>query len=108
LSFHGGKGAVTEFGAMLTLIPCTALIALSAWLICLISTGYVGLSTALAALTAALAVLTVTPSPMPIALYAKATFLLIAFLHHGNIRRLLAGTENRFKKVRVLKRFFRA
>jgi len=106
--FRGGKGAGTAFGALLALIPCTALIAISAWLICLISTGYVGLSTVLAALAAALALLTITPIPVPALLYAEAIFLLIAFLHYGNIRRLFAGKENRFEKARVLKRFFRA
>ncbi len=105
--FRGGKGAGTAFGAMLALIPFTALIAICAWLICLISTGYVGLSTVIAALTGAIAVLTITPLPMPTILYAEATFLLIAFLHHGNIRRVFAGTESRFEKVRLLKRFFR-
>ena len=104
--FRGGKGAATAFGALLALCPYTALIALSMWLICLISTGYVGLSTVIAALTAAFALLTFTPLTMPAVLYAQAIFLLIALLHHGNIRRLLAGTENRFEKVRLLKRFF--
>ena len=104
--FRGGKGAGTALGAMLALIPYTALIALSAWLICLIGTGYAGLSTVIAALTGALAVLTITPIPMPALLYAQAIFLLIAGLHHGNIRRLFAGTESRFEKARLLRRFF--
>ncbi len=104
--FRGGKGAGTAFGAMLALIPYTAIVALSAWLICLIATGYVGLSTVIAALTAAIAVLAVTPLPMPTILYAQATFLLIACLHHGNIRRLISGTESRFEKARLLRRFF--
>ena len=104
--FRGGKGAGTAFGAMLALIPFTALIAICAWLLCLITTGYVGLSTVIAALTGAIAVLTITPVPMPTVLYAEATFLLIAVLHYGNIRRLMAGTESRFEKVRLLKRLF--
>ena len=104
--FRGGKGASTAFGAMLALIPFTALIAFSTWLICLIGSGYVGLSTVIAALTGAIAVLTITPLPMPTILYAEATFLLIAGLHHGNIQRLIAGTESRFEKARLLRRFF--
>lgn len=104
--FRGGKGAGTAFGAMLALIPFAALCAIGVWLLCLISTGYVGLSTVIAALTGAIVVLTITPLPVPTILYAEATFLLIAILHHGNIRRLLAGTESRFEKVRLLKRFF--
>ena len=104
--FRGGKGAGTAFGAMLALIPFTALIAIAAWLTSLISTGYVGLSTVIAALTAGVALLTITPLPMPAQLYAEATFLLIALLHHGNIRRLIAGTESRFEKIWLLQRFF--
>lgn len=103
--FRGGKGAGTAFGAMIALIPITALVAIAAWLISLISTGYVGLSTVIAALVAAIAVLTITPIPMPALIYVEATFLLIALLHHGNIRRLIAGTEARFEKIRLLRRF---
>ncbi len=102
--FRGGKGAGTAFGAMLALIPFTALIAIAAWLVSLLSTGYVGLSTIIAAITAAVAVLTITPLSMPALAYAEATFLLIALLHHGNIRRLIAGTESRFEKIRLLQR----
>ena len=104
--FRGGKGAGTAFGAMLALIPSTALLAMAAWLLSLICTGYVGLSTVIAALAAAIAVMSITPLPMPALLYAQATFLLIALLHHGNIRRLIAGTESRFEKIRFVHRLF--
>jgi acyl phosphate:glycerol-3-phosphate acyltransferase len=105
--FRGGKGAGTAFGAMLVLVPVTALSAVAAWLLCLVLTGYVGLSTVLAALVALLGVYIITPLNLPDIAYAVAMLLLVAGMHHSNLRRMLSGTEHRFEKVR-LRRLWRS
>lgn len=47
--FRGGKGAATGVGALLVLWPWIVLLLL-AWILVLVTTGYVGLSTVVAAL----------------------------------------------------------
>jgi penicillin-binding protein 1C len=105
--FRGGKGAGTAFGAMLALIPLTALLAIAAWLLCLVLTGYVGLSTVVAALLALLGIVAITPIAMPGFAYAAAMLLLVVCMHHSNLARMLKGTENRFEKARLLRRWRR-
>jgi acyl phosphate:glycerol-3-phosphate acyltransferase len=105
--FRGGKGAGTGLGALAPLMPTTALAALTSWLLCLIGTGYVGLSTTIAALVGALMVWFVTPLSIPASHYAMACFLLIAVMHHGNLRRLFAGTEFRFEKAQIWRGWLR-
>lgn len=96
VQFKGGKGVATAAGMFLALAPYAVLIALPVWALCLRLTGYVSLSSILAAATFPLWVrLTATNGRS--ALYASvALAVLIAFTHRANIRRLLAGTENRF------------
>jgi acyl phosphate:glycerol-3-phosphate acyltransferase len=103
--FRGGKGAGTGLGALAPLIPATALAALSSWLICLIATGYVGLSTTIAALVGVIGVLYLSAVPSPAIFFAIATFLLIAAMHHGNMRRLINGSEFRFEKAQIWRRW---
>jgi glycerol-3-phosphate acyltransferase PlsY len=40
--------------------------------------------------------------PLPIVLGAAGSALIIIGMHHGNIRRLLAGTENKVGKKNAL------
>jgi acyl phosphate:glycerol-3-phosphate acyltransferase len=76
--------------------------------------GYVGLSTVLATLAAAAAVLlsgvlaigTLAGLGFAAKAWLLATLLLIAAMHHGNIKRLIAGTEHRFENARLLRRWF--
>jgi acyl phosphate:glycerol-3-phosphate acyltransferase len=104
--FRGGKGAGTAFGALLVLLPGVALLALGVWLCSLILSGYVGVSTVLAALAGAAYVGIASPLDALSAGCVVATLLLIAVLHHGNLRRLYLGTEHRFQGARLLRRIF--
>jgi glycerol-3-phosphate acyltransferase PlsY len=100
--FRGGKGAGTLFGAYLVSAPLAASVGLLAWLICLIGTGYVGLSTMVAALVLALVVSLQFADPLASGLALAGTALII-WAHRGNIQRLRTGTENRFERVRLFK-----
>jgi glycerol-3-phosphate acyltransferase PlsY len=100
--FRGGKGAGTLFGAHLVVTPLAAGLALLIWVGCLIVSGYVGLSTLLAAATLAV-VVTLYYADFGAALVTTMGAVLIFWAHRMNIQRLRAGTENRFERVRLFK-----
>ena len=94
--FKGGKGVATAAGVFLALAPWAFAIALPFWGLSLWLTGYVSLSSIAAALT--------FPLWVRLTVGGGATFwtsvvlaLLIVVAHRANIRRLVAGTENRFR-----------
>lgn len=101
--FRGGKGAGTYIGSWLVLLPIILLPVLAAFAVMLIATGYVGLSTMTAAIISIPAAwwLTRNSASDALTIFAIAAAALIVFAHRGNIQRLLAGTENRFNKVRL-------
>jgi glycerol-3-phosphate acyltransferase PlsY len=94
--FRGGKGVATAAGVFLALAPLAFAIALPVWGLCLWITGYVSLSSILAALTFPLWV-RLTTDAAPTFWTSVVLALLIVVAHQANIRRLLAGTENRFR-----------
>jgi glycerol-3-phosphate acyltransferase PlsY len=98
--FRGGKGGATLIGATLGIEPKLILPALAVWLVVVLLTGFVGLGTicAAVALAIAAAVMLQPPSMAFMVLYV-ATALLIAYAHRDNVRRMLAGTENRARRL---------
>ncbi|HET7789903.1 MAG TPA: glycerol-3-phosphate 1-O-acyltransferase PlsY [Gemmatimonadales bacterium] len=102
VSFRGGKGVATAAGVFLALAPFAVVIAVPVWGLGLWLTGYVSLSSIIAALTFPVWVALTDAGDAP-ALYASVVLaLLIVFAHRENIRRLLAGTENRFRTRKEL------
>ena len=107
--FRGGKGAGTLVGALTVVWPLAVAGVVAVWLLVLFSTGYVGLSTVLAA--SVLVPLALLGSEAELA--GRLTLALIAsgfiaFTHRDNLRRLRAGTESRFEKARLFARLLRA
>ena len=101
-SFRGGKGAATLAGIYACLLPLPALVGLAAWLLTLLITGMVGLSTMLAALAIAIATATQHATLMtPAVVFAILAFMLVLYTHRENISRMLSGSENQFTKVRI-------
>jgi acyl phosphate:glycerol-3-phosphate acyltransferase len=95
--FRGGKGVATAAGVFVALAPLAVLIALPVWGACLWLTGYVSVSSLIAVGTFPLWVRLTAATSRP-ALYASmALALVIFFTHRSNLRRLVAGTENRFR-----------
>ncbi len=97
VAFKGGKGVATAAGMFLALAPLAVAIALPIWAVCLWGTGYVSLSSMLTAAAFPLLVYLTRPDARATLVASVALAGLIIFSHRANIRRLLAGTENRFR-----------
>ena len=97
VGFRGGKGVATAAGMFIALAPLAVAIALPVWGLSLWLTGYVSVSSLVAAALFPLWARLTRPDA-PSTLWASvALALLIVFSHRANIRRLAAGTEHRFR-----------
>ncbi len=106
--FRGGKGAATLIGGLLVFWPLAVVPLLGTWLLVLGASGFVGLSTILAAAALLPFALYDSGSEPALRLYfAGAAALFIIYTHRSNLSRLVAGTEHRFDRARVLGRLFR-
>jgi acyl phosphate:glycerol-3-phosphate acyltransferase len=93
LGFRGGKGVATALGVLLVIAWPLALGAVLLWLATAAIFRYSSLAALVAAVAAAaLAAFLVEP---PRAGVISLIALLVILRHHGNIRRLVAGTESR-------------
>jgi len=106
LKFRGGKGVSTAAGAVLALVPYALCIALLVWVVVFLVSRYVSLAS-----IAAAAVLPIVAWVMylvgigselsrsrEVLIFITIVALVTILRHHGNIQRLLNGTENRFGK----------
>jgi glycerol-3-phosphate acyltransferase PlsY len=100
--FRGGKGAATAAGALIVIEPWLLLPLVMTWLVTLIMTGYVGLSTILAGISLVPASWAMNDNPLMVFSLILALFLI--FTHRQNIQRLLSGTENRFDRIHIFSR----
>ncbi len=98
LRFKGGKGVATAVGAFLAIAPRAVLISLALFLVIVAVTRYVSLGSMLGALVFPFAAWWLNPFVRTAGIMALifAPALLIVIRHEDNIRRLLAGNENRF------------
>jgi glycerol-3-phosphate acyltransferase PlsY len=101
--FRGGKGAATLVGGLAVLWPQALLPGLLVWLLSLMWTGYVGLSTMLAGVAILVASMAWSEAPARVG-YAAVIAAFLLFTHRTNIARLKRGNEPRFERVRVLGR----
>lgn len=97
LGLRGGKGVATTVGGLLVLIPWVMLIGLVAWVVVFYSTRYVSLASIVLGLSLPVTALIIGVSRPSLAL-CFALAVLIVVRHRANIRRLLAGEENRAGK----------
>ncbi len=95
--FKGGKGVATAAGGVLVLMPVSCLIGAAVWVVTFYATRYVSLGSILAAVAVpAASWLRGNPLALNIAITLIGLFVIIR--HRENIKRLLAGTENKFAK----------
>jgi glycerol-3-phosphate acyltransferase PlsY len=100
--FRGGKGIATLFGMILAVHLPAALLCVLVFVIVLLLTKYVSLSSISAGFTFTLSVIFIYQvSVKAIVIYGMCICILILVTHQKNIERLLRGTEskvNLFKK----------
>jgi glycerol-3-phosphate acyltransferase PlsY len=104
LSFRGGKGVATTFGAMAGLSPLSALLAGAVWLLLYLGTRTVSVASLASALFLPLGVLAFERGRprggfISLELFALFLTLLIFFRHRSNLARLLRGEELKFKGI---------
>ena len=110
--FRGGKGVATAAGMIASLYPIALLVSAGVFAIALFSTGIASVASLTAAILfpvvlvvlKALGVSTVSPI---LFWFSLPVVLLIVFTHRANIRRLIAGTENRFDRLAIVRRIVR-
>jgi glycerol-3-phosphate acyltransferase PlsY len=102
--FRGGKGAATLVGVVAGLAAAALPYVLVVWLVVLMFTGYVGLSTMLATLS-----FNIWAWRAGYGLYDAMTLfgismtVFVIYTHRGNIQRMYAGSENRARKLWLFK-----
>ena len=106
LKFKGGKGVATAVGVFVLLYPLALLIALAMFVVIVAVSRYVSLGSILACVAFPLAAYFLEHPEAAALLPVCAISALIIFKHGQNIRRLIAGNENRFgrKKDAVIER----
>jgi glycerol-3-phosphate acyltransferase PlsY len=92
----GGKMVATAGGATLALAPLAALCCIGVWLAVFVLTRFASLASIVTAVALVVLVI-VLGYPWPIVAFGIAGASAVIFLHRGNIRRLVGGTEHRFE-----------
>ena len=106
--FKGGKGAGTLIGVVLAIFPYSVSYVFLIWILVLILTGFVGLST----ISAGVCLVIITYLKYPQSIFSAFGYFTIGvsiflfYTHRENIKRMIAGTENRFEKVMLFKKLF--
>ncbi len=98
LKFRGGKGVATAAGVILGLAPKALGLAAIVWVAVLAGTGYVSVASMLGAVAFPVAVLVTAPQDRLILGSGVVLAAFILFTHRSNIKRLLAGTENKIRR----------
>ena len=101
LKFRGGKGVATGLGSWVGLAPKGVLVMVVVFVVMVAVFRYISLGsiTAAAIFPAAAGLLHDYHDTPPVLGFMAASSLLIIVKHHPNIRRLLAGTENKFRQA---------
>lgn len=96
--FKGGKGVATSLGVILAIHPLATLICLVVFLLIVFTTKYVSLGSMLGALTFPVQLVSGFwgLQPMIIVIFGFVLAVLLVITHRENVKRLLAGNENKF------------
>jgi len=97
LKFKGGKGVATSAGALLGLAPLAMAVGLGTWIVTLLVTRYVSISSIVSAIGACcFAWFTKEQGETVIPITLTVLSLAVIIRHKANIKRLINGAENKF------------
>ena len=104
--FRGGKGGGAAIGMVFAISWPTISLAILLWLIILLLTGFVGLGTMLGSISVIYFAhyfkdVINNPYFLP---FTVLLSLFIIYTHRSNIKRMLNGTENQFKKAMIFRK----
>ena len=93
---RGGKTVAAAGGVFFAVAPLVGLATLAVWVVVFVATRYASVASIVAAIgTPFLCV--AFGEPWPVIVFATAAAGAVVVLHRANLRRLRAGTENRFR-----------
>ena len=98
LKFRGGKGVATTMGGLLAIMPESLLVGLLVWLLAFAATRIVALASIFFAFSLPISALNFYGPSDPRFTLSMMLCVLIFFRHRSNLKRLLRGQENSFKK----------
>jgi len=101
--FRGGKGAATLLGAVAVLAPVALLPVVLVWLATVMLTGYVGLATMLGAASLPVYFALAEPRSAALLTFGVVMAVFVAYTHRSNLSRMLAGNENRARRLWLLR-----
>ena len=97
-NFRGGKGVATLAGVILALHPLATLITLGVFIVTLLVTKYVSLSSMIAAFSFPfILIFAFSSTTLSLIIFSMVIAILLLFTHQKNIERLLKGEEKRFR-----------
>jgi acyl phosphate:glycerol-3-phosphate acyltransferase len=97
--FRGGKGAATLIGIVLGAAPIALAPMLTVFVLTLVLTGYVGLSTMLTMGTLPIVLVLRGDASTAALTFAVLMSIFVVYTHRANIQRMWAGDENRARRV---------
>lgn len=104
--FKGGKGVAASAGMLIALFPTAFLVCFGVFWAVLLLSGYVSLSSIVAAITLPVTLLVIRmffikPVSTSLLVFSIGICAFILYSHRANIMRLIKGTENRFKMEKL-------
>jgi len=108
--FRGGKGVATLMGMLVALYPMVIPFCLITFILVLLIWGYVSLASICATVILPMIVLLLPKfgfqnPDLSLMVFSLAIPLFILFTHRSNLLRLKNGTENRFERAQIFKRY---
>jgi glycerol-3-phosphate acyltransferase PlsY len=95
----GGKMVATTGGAFLGVAPIVGAVGACVWLVAFLLTRYASVASILAAVSLPVAAVLLGDS-WPVIVFGTLAAAAVILLHRANIKRLLSGTESRFRLKR--------
>jgi acyl phosphate:glycerol-3-phosphate acyltransferase len=108
LGFKAGKGVATGLGVFLAIAPLAALCAFAAFILIVAKTKYISLGSIIGSVIMIPLILFwhgwVWPTPFLTQMLFAITVIavVVVFKHRDNIKRLIAGTENKFGQKKAM------